>query len=188
MSFKLQIQRPEQVWFSDMTHIGKRESPCYLSLITDAYSKRIMWFNVADNMNIKSSLVALKNVIKLRKEKSLWLIHHSDRRLQYCANEYQKILNKNNIKCSITQHSDPYENTVAERINVILKQEFNIDNFNKELPIMKILVKNVIEIYNQKSLHYSNYMLTPYQMHQQNEIIMRVYKTKNTCNNVLASV
>jgi transposase InsO family protein len=185
---ELQIQRPEQVWVSDITYIGKRENPCYLSLVTDAYSKRIMGFNVADNMNTESSLVALNNAIKLRKDKTLSLIHHSDRGLQYCANEYQKLLHKNNIICSMTQNSDPYENAVAERINGILKQEFNIDKFSKKLPIMKLIVENAIEIYNQKRPHYSNYMLTPNQMHKQNEIVMKTYKTKNTYKNVLASV
>ena len=185
---ELQIQRPEQVWVSDITYIGKRENPCYLSLVTDAYSKKIVGFNVADNMNTESSMVALKNAVKNRKYTSLSLIHHSDRGLQYCANDYQKILNKSNIKCSMTQNSDPYENAVAERINGILKQEFAIDKFNAALPVMKFLVKNAIEIYNEKRPHYSNYMLTPNQMHQQNKIIMRTYKTKNTYKNVLASV
>ena len=185
---ELQIQRPEQVWVSDITYIGKRENPCYLSLVTDAYSKKIMGFNVADNMNTESSLIALKNAIKLRKYKSLSLIHHSDRGLQYCANEYQKLLNKSKIKCSMTQNSDPYENAVAERINGILKQEFNIDKFNTKLEIMKLLVKNAIEIYNKKRPHYSNYMLTPNQMHQQNEIKMRTYKTKNSCKIDFATV
>jgi transposase InsO family protein len=185
---ELQIQRPEQVWVSDITYIGKRENPYYLSLVTDAYSKKIVGFNVADNMNTESSMVALKNAVKNRKYTSLSLIHHSDRGLQYCANDYQKILNKSNIKCNMTQNSDPYENAVAERINGILKQEFAVDKFNAALPVMKFLVKNAIQIYNEKRPHYSNYMLTPNQMHQQNKIIMRTYKTKNTCKNVLASV
>ena len=185
---ELQIQRPEQVWVSDITYIGKRENPCYLSLVTDAYSKKIVGFNVADNMNTESSLIALKNAVRQRKDKSLPLIHHSDRGLQYCANEYQKLLNKSNIKCSMTQNSDPYENAVAERINGILKQEFSIDKYNQELPIMRVLVKNVIDIYNNKRPHYSNYMLTPNQMHQQNKIKMRTYKTKNSCKIDFATV
>ena len=184
----LQINRPEQVWVSDITYIGKRENPCYLSLVTDAYSKKIVGFNVSDNMNTESSVIAMKNALKQRIYKQLPLIHHSDRGLQYCANEYQKILNKNNIKCSMTQNSDPYENAVAERVNGILKQEFNIDKYDEELSIMKILVKEAIEIYNSKRPHYSNYMLTPNQMHLQNEIKMKTYKTKNTCKNVFASV
>ena len=184
----LQIQRPEQVWVSDITYIGKRDKPCYLSLVTDAYSKKIMGFNVSDNLNTQSSLMALKNAVKQRRNKDLSLIHHSDRGLQYCSNEYQSTLIKSNIKCSMTQNSDPYENAVAERINGILKQEFNIDKYNKELPIIETLVKNAIEIYNNKRPHYSNYMLTPNQMHNQSKIKMRTYKTKNTCKNVFASV
>ena len=185
---ELQIQRPEQVWVSDITYIGKRDNPCYLSLVTDAYSKKIVGFNVADNMNTESTLKALKNAIKNKKYENLSLIHHSDRGLQYCANDYQKTLNKSNIKCSMTQNSDPYENAVAERINGILKQEFDIDKFNKTLPIMKIIVKNAIDIYNEKRPHYSNYMLTPNQMHQQDKIVMRTYKRKNTCKKAIASV
>ena len=180
----LEINRPEQVWVSDITYIGKREKPCYLSLITDAYSKKI---NVSDNLNTESSLVALRLAINQRKNKDLALIHHSDRGLQYCANEYQKLLSKNRIKPSMTQNSDPYENAVAERINGILKQEFNIDKYNKDLPIMKQIIKETVDIYNGKRPHYSNHMLTPNQMHQQNKLKIKTYK-KNTCKNVLASV
>lgn len=87
----------------------------------------------------------------------------------------------------MTQNSDPYENAVIERVNGILKQEFNIDKFNKELSLMKILVKDAKEIYNSKRPHYSNYKLTPNQMHLRAKINMRSYK-KNTCKNVFASV
>ena len=184
----LQIDRPEQVWASDITYIGKREKPCYLSLITDVYSKKIVGYNVSDNLNTESSLAALKSAIKQRKNKYTPLIHHSDRGLQYCANDYQKTLKRNNIKPSMTQNSDPYENAVAERVNGILKQEFNIDKFNKDLPIMKQIIKESIEIYNEKRPHYSNYMLTPNQMHNQNKIKMRTYKTKNSIKNVFDAV
>ncbi|WPO76905.1 MULTISPECIES: IS3 family transposase [Flavobacterium] len=184
----LKICRPEQVWVSDITYVGKRENPCYLSLITDAYSKKIMGFYVADNMNTKSSLTALKNAIKQRRDKGKTLIHHSDRGLQYCSDQYQKLLYKNNIRCSMTQNSDPYENAVAERINGILKQEFNIDKFNQQLAVMKILIKDAIEVYNNERPHYSNYMLTPNQMHKQNIVEMRTYKTKTPAKKVLTGV
>lgn len=184
----LEINKPEQVWVSDITYIGKRDKPCYLSLITDAYSKKIVGYNVSDNLNTESSLAALRLAIKQRKNKDLILIHHSDRGLQYCANEYQKVLSKNRIKPSMTQNADPYENAVAERINGILKQEFNIDKYNKDLPIMKQIIKETVEIYNEKRPHYSNHMLTPNQMHQQSTLKMKTYKSKNTCKNVFASV
>jgi putative transposase len=174
----LEINRPEQVWVSDITYIGKREKPCYLSIVTDAYSKQIMGYHVADNLNTESSVKALKMAISKRRNNQLSLIHHSDRGLQYCADDYQKILNKNNIQCSMTQNSDPYENAVAERINGILKQEFMIDKHFQDLNIIQLIVKESIEIYNNQRPHYSNFMLTPMEMHQQNEIKMRTYKIK----------
>ena len=184
----LQINKPEQVWVSDITYIGKREKPCYLSLITDAYSKKIVGYNVSDNLNTQSSLVALKLAVKQRKNKEIPLIHHSDRGLQYCANEYQKLLCKNEIQPSMTQNSDPYENAVAERINGILKQEFYIDKYNKDLPIMKQIIKETVAIYNEKRPHLSNHMLTPNQMHEQSKVVMKTYKTKNSIKNVFDAV
>jgi putative transposase len=183
----LEINRPEQVWVSDITYIGKREKPCYLSIVTDAYSKKIMGHYVADNLNTESSLLALKTAVRQRKNKALPLIHHSDRGLQYCANDYQETLNKNGILCSMTQNSDPYENAVAERINGILKQEFMIDKYNQDLDIMKSVVKEAINTYNKQRPHYSNYMLTPDQMHVQNQIQMRTYK-KNSSKLLLTTV
>lgn len=184
----LEINRPEQVWVSDITYIGKKEKPCYLSIITDAYSKKIMGHYVADNLNTESSLMALKVAVKQRRNQNLTLIHHSDRGLQYCANDYQNVLNKNEILCSMTQNSDPYENAVAERINGILKQEFFIDKYKQNLDIMKSVVKQAINTYNNQRPHYSNYMLTPNQMHMQNQIKMRTYKTKNSSKLLLTTV
>jgi putative transposase len=184
----LEINRPDQVWVSDITYIGKREKPCYVSIVTDAYSKKIMGHYVADNMNTESSVMALKMAIKQRKDKRIPLIHHSDRGLQYCANDYQSVLSENGILPSMTQNSDPYENAVAERINGILKQEFMIDKYNQDLKIMKCIVKEAINTYNQQRPHYSNYMLTPNHMHLQNQIKMRTYKTKNSSKLLLTTV
>lgn len=182
------IDRPEQVWVSDITYIGKREKPCYLSLITDAYSKKIVGHYVANNMNTESSLMALRMAVKSRKDKRLPLTHHSDRGVQYCADEYQKKIDRSNIKCSMTNNGDPYENAVAERVNGILKQEFMIDSYHQDIPTMRKIVKEAIDTYNYDRPHHSNYMLTPHQMHQQNKIIMRTYKTKNSSKEVLTAV
>lgn len=80
----------------------------------------------------------------------------------------------------MTQNSDPYENAVAERVNGILKQEFMIDTYHQDLVTMKKIVKESIEIYNDQRPHYSNHLLTPNQMHNQNAITMKTYKTKNS--------
>jgi putative transposase len=180
--------RPEQVWVSDITYIGKREKPCYLSLVTDAYSKKIMGYYVADNMDTQSSIVALKMAVKNRKYNKVPLIHHSDRGIQYCSNSYQEVLLKNGILCSMTNNGDPYENAVAERVNGILKQEFVIDTYHADLHIMRKIVKEAIDVYNNQRPHYSNHMLTPKQMHDQSSILIKTYKQKNSSKNELTTV
>ena len=183
-----QITKPNQVWVADITYIGNRKNPSYLSLITDAYSKKIVGHYVAENLTTEGSLLALKKAINTTELKELSLIHHSDRGLQYCSDEYQKILEKNNISCSMTQNSDPYENAVAERINGILKQEFNIDKFDVETKIKRKIVEESIEIYNELRPHFSNHYLTPNQMHKQEKLKFKTYKNKNQSKNVFALV
>lgn len=185
---ELDITKPEQVWVSDITYIGKRDKPCYLSLITDAYSKKIMGYDVSDSLSTQGSINALKMAHKNRVYKAESLIHHSDRGIQYCSDEYQHLIKKCNLKCSMTQNSDPYENAVAERINGILKQEFMIDTYNLEISLMRKLVAEIINKYNQIRPHWSNYMLTPNLMHMQKSIKMKTYKTKNRSNPKATSV
>ena len=183
-----QVTKPNQVWVADITYIGNRKNPSYLSLITDAYSKKIVGHHVAENLTTEGSLLALKKAIKNQEPVLKSLIHHSDRGLQYCSDEYQRILEKNNIKCSMTQNSDPYENAVAERINGILKQEFDIDKFDVETKIKRKIVDESIKIYNELRPHFSNHYLTPNQMHKQEKLKIKTYKNKNQSKNVFALV
>ena len=183
-----QITKPNQVWVADITYIGNRANPSYLSLITDAYSKKIVGHHVADNLNTESSLIALRKALKNKKVNLESLIHHSDRGLQYCSNEYQNLLERNSIKCSMTQNSDPYENAVAERINGILKQEFDIDKYDLETKLRRRVVNESIQIYNEIRPHFSNHYLTPNQMHEQEILEMKTYKTKKPEQNVFAQV
>jgi transposase InsO family protein len=175
------VCRPNQVWVSDITYIGKRESPCYLSLVTDAYSKKIVGFEVSQTMCTPHVVKALKMAQKQRKTNEP-LIHHSDRGVQYCAEEYQYYLSKYQLSCSMTENSDPYENAIAERINGILKQEFMIDTYHLDLHLMKQIVAEAIDIYNNDRPHWSNHMLTPNQMHMKSNMNFRTYKTKNSSN------
>lgn len=184
---KMNIYRPEQVWVSDITYVGNRNNPMYLALVTDAYSKKIVGYDVSASLDTAGSCKALKMARKNRKTTDK-LLHHSDRGLQYCSNEYQKILAKNKINCSMTEVYDPYENAVAERINGILKQEFLGNTKGIKLTVMKNLVKDSIKIYNNKRPHYSNYYLTPQQMHQQQKIQMRTYKSKKLNEDILVEL
>jgi len=176
----LEIKRPEQVLVSDITYVGDRENPMYLALVTDAYSKKIMGFDLSNSLGAKGAVAALNMAIKNRIYPNDLLIHHSDRGVQYCCDLYQEVLKKATIKCSMTEKYDPYQNAVAERINGILKQEFIGGIKIKDIELMKLLIEDSIEIYNEERPHYSNYMLTPEQMHLQSEIKMRTYKKQKT--------
>ena len=172
----LEITRPEQVWVADITYVGTRKNPMYLSLVTDAYSKKIMGYDVSNSLELAGALNALTQALKNRKYPERQLIHHSDRGLQYCSNPYQKALNKSNVLCSMTESYDPYANAIAERINGILKQEFiEIVKVDK-LYLMEKLVNQSVNIYNSLRPHLSCEMNTPEYMHKQNKIKRKVYK------------
>lgn len=168
----LEITGPNQVWVSDITYIGSREKPCYLSLITDVYSKKIVGYNVSNSFSLEGASSALKLAIQQNKSKIDGIIHHSDRGLQY----YQKLLKSKAIRCSMTNNGDLYENAIAERVNGILKQEFAIDTYNQELLIMKKIINQVVDIYNNYRPHDSNYLLTPSQMFTTRNQKFKTYK------------
>lgn len=174
----IEINRPEQVFVSDITYLGNRDNPMYLALVTDAYSKKIMGFDVSNSLSVQGAINALNMAVKNRKYQPIQsqrLIHHSDRGLQYCSNGYQEILNKHHIKCSMTEKYDPYQNAIAERINGILKQEFIGSLKINKLEMMRAFIENSIYVYNNYRPHFSNYYLTPKQMHEQVLLPRRKY-------------
>ena len=183
---ELKIKRPEQVWVSDITYIGNRSNPMYLALVTDAYSKKIMGYDVSNTLALSGSLRALKMAVKKRQYPTKKLIHHSDRGFQYCSDDYQDELKTKKIKCSMTETYDPYANAVAERVNGILKQEFLGETSKHSLKVTKEIVRQSIDIYNVKRPHYSCYMNTPEQTHKQQKIKIRTYKSKRLRKNVLS--
>ena len=145
----MKITRPEQVWVSDITYIGLRDNHMYLSLITDAYSKKIMGYDLSSSLSTDGSLRALTMAASNRIYPKCDLIHHSDRGVQYCSDIYQRALEKYKIATSMTESYDPYANAVAERINGVLKQEFLLEQYNYPLDVMKVIIKDIIAIYNE---------------------------------------
>jgi putative transposase len=162
-----------QLWVSDITYwkINTGEH-LYISLITDAYSRKIIGYNVAETMEAIQSVAALQMALA-----TLWgvakpkqLIHHSDRGIQYCSSKYVKLLQDNEIKVSMTESGDPLENAIAERVNGIIKEEYL--NFYETMTLeeaKKQLVKT-IDLYNNDRPHMSISNKTPNQVHQGNNI------------------
>ena len=184
----LEIEKPDAVWVSDITYVGNRINPSYLALITDAYSKRIVGYNLSTSLCMEGSLKALEMAMGNREVRNYPLIHHSDRGLQYCSNDYQKLLKDNDISPSMTEKYDPYENAIAERINGILKQEFDIAKKVKDFSVKEKLIQNAIKTYNHIRPHLSNQMLTPMQMHAQNKLKRKQYKSKKLNNDIIVQL
>lgn len=174
------IHRPEQVWVSDITYIGGRDNHNYLALVTDAYTKQVMGYDISSSLSADGALRALEMAINNRQYNNLSLIHHSDRGVQYCCDIYQERLKESSILTSMTESYDPYANAVAERVNGILKDEFELEKYAKDKVVLHHLVKDSIYIYNNERPHFSCYMMTPEQMHKQNKIKIRTYKNKKS--------
>jgi len=173
----ININRPEQAWVADITYLDTIDNGhLYLHLITDAYSKQIMGYELCNNMNAESTEKALKDALNNRIYRDEELIHHSDRGSQYRSNLYTDRLKNNKIMISMTQNGSPYDNAVAERINGILKDEFGLgDPFTDIKEAMK-QVKQSVFTYNNIRPHMSCSMLTPIQMHKQRSIKIKSYK------------
>jgi putative transposase len=175
---EIKLNEPEQVWVADITYLRTKDKTYYLHLITDAYSKKIVGYCLADNLMACSTLEALRMAVNNRKY-SHNLIHHSDRGLQYCSREYTQYLSESNILISMTQNYDPYENAIAERVNGILKEEFGLFEIFENFANLKKQVDESILFYNQIRVHLSINMLTPNQAHLQNLVKLRGWKKIN---------
>lgn len=160
----MQPKEPNEVYVSDITFVKSKERTHYLSIVTDAFSRKIVGHHLSDDMSSENVVMALKMANKER-SCNTQVIHHSDRGLQYCSWIYQKELAENNMIPSMTDGYDCYQNALAERINGILKQEFLIEKCNtgKEL---KTLIKQSIRSYNNLRPHLSLNMKTPNSVHK----------------------
>jgi putative transposase len=160
----LEITRPNQVWVSDITYIRTVKGFCYLALITNLYSRKIVGYDISDSLELAGCLRALKSAFRKAKPGSK-LIHHSDRGIQYCSKQYVSELTKRKMKISMTEENHCYENAVAERVNGILKDEFYLDQCFVSTSHAKKATKCAINIYNNKRLHLSLGLKTPEQVY-----------------------
>jgi putative transposase len=168
--------RPEQLWVSDITYIRLTNQWGYLSLITDAYSRQIMGHCFRTDMSAQGCADALQMAVVNRSYPFAELMHHSDRGAQYCSAEYVKLLQDNNISISMTENGDPYENALAERMNGIIKGEFNLYESRVGFEATKTLIANSINTYNQQRPHSSCDMLTPDAAHEQTGTLKKTWK------------
>ena len=143
--------RCDQIWVSDITYLRTRKGFCYLALITDVFSRKIVGYDLSDSLELKGCLSALKMACKNKIGSNT--IHHSDRGIQYCSKRYTQTLRKNKIAISMAEAGNCYENALAERVNGILKTELNLDAIFESSKLAKKATKQAVETYNNKRPH-----------------------------------
>lgn len=172
------VTRPEQVWVSDITYIRLTNQWGYLSLITDAYSRKIIGYCFRNDLMAEGCIEALQMALKNRIYNEP-IIHHSDRGSQYCSHQYVNLLNQNTIGISMTENGDPYENALAERVNGIIKTEFNLHGSQLGFEQTYNQIKKSIKVYNEIRPHSSCDYLTPNQAHLQSGNLKKRWKNYN---------
>jgi transposase InsO family protein len=161
----LELNSSGMLWVSDITYIRTEFGFVYLSLITDAYSKKIVGWCLWLDLTSEGALNALKMAVQSESVKKKELIHHSDRGIQYWCNDYVNYLNGCEINISMTENGDPYENAIAERVNGILKTEYGLDQTFKDYLAANEAVKMAVYKYNNKRPHASCDYMTPVEAH-----------------------
>jgi transposase InsO family protein len=171
--------KPNQLWVSDITYLRISGGFLYISLVTDAYSRQIVGYHIAESLAGVETYKALKMAINNEKPAPRQLFHHSDRGVQYCSEEYVKLLTHHHIHISMTEDGDPLENPIAERINGILKEEY-MDHYRiSNSTEAKKYLKLAVHLYNRERPHLSLGMLKPAEVHQYHLSFKPVWKKKS---------
>jgi transposase InsO family protein len=161
------ITQPNQAWLSDLTYIATEAGFVYLALVTDLHSRRIMGFDLSNSLCLEGALRALQMAIKQAAQPLKGLIHHSDHGVQYTSDPYQALLNRHEIRPSMGQIGNCYDNAVAERVNGILKLEYGLDELfvNQQQALLAVI--EAIWLYNHDRPHLSLAYQTPVQVYEQ---------------------
>jgi len=161
---QIQVTRSEQLWVADITYLPTAERAVYLSLVTDAHSRKIVGWHVHASLQTEEVAQAMRMALRGR-QTSQELVHHSDRGIQYCSTHYQELHRRHGIRCSMTDGYDCYQNALAERVNGILKGELLLSR-PADLEQARRMVGESIQIYNAERPHLSLKMQTPDAVHR----------------------
>lgn len=162
---ELEVKGPAEVLVSDITYLRLEKGKfAYLFLVTDLFSRKVLGYHVTQDLSHYSACIALERAVG-QLERSAGVIHHSDRGCQYCCHEYLKRLAQYGMRSSMTDDDHCYQNAVAERVNGILKDEFNLDAVFRTFDDLRATVDKAICVYNTKRLHFSLELRTPEQVY-----------------------
>ena len=174
----LTVTCAEQLWVSDITYVRTLQGFSYLSLITDAYSRKIVGYTMFQTLSAAGPLKALKMALSQRRRTVPFiLIHHSDRGIQYCSAEYIMILREDKIAISMTQSGSPYDNALAERVNGTIKNDFFPKMIYRNHEEAEKALNSKIKTYNDIRPHDSLDYMTPAMAHEISGPIRKKWKT-----------
>jgi putative transposase len=156
---------PHQAWVCDITYMRIKTGFVYLFLITDAFSRKIVGWELSNSLGLEGALKSLGMAIKQCPD-TKGLIHHSDRGFQYCSHEYIRILKAKGVRISMSEAGNCYENAMAERVNGILKQEYGLDETYSTVQEARKVAKEGIQAYNEQRPHWSIALQTPAKVHE----------------------
>lgn len=157
-------ERPDHVWVADITYLPVQHGEAYISLVTDAFSRKIVGYHVHDNLKTESVVQAFRKALRQRQGQEE-LIHHSDRGIQYCSAQYQAVHKRYGVRCSMTDGYDCYQNALAERVNGIIKNEYLLLK-PRDLSEAKEMVRESVAQYNSRRPHLSLKYKTPDEVHR----------------------
>ena len=174
---EMKLTQAGSLWVSDITYLRQVSGFSYLSIITDAYSHKIVGYKLHPTLQAEGAIDALIMASKDVK-KTANLIHHSDRGIQYCCSEYVRMTDHFGIQLSMTQKGDPYENAIAERVNGILKYEHGLKETFSGYKQAQQAVDEAVKKYNEIRIHDSCGRLTPVMAHEQKGVLKKYWKPK----------
>lgn len=163
----LEVTRVDQVWVADITYLRHRGGFAYLSLLTDVGSRKIVGWAVGETLETRWSVEALAMALKGAGGPVAGLIHHSDRGVQYCSDDYVNGLKREKIAISMAETGNPYENALAERVNGILKDEFLLDRTMEDAAQARRAAREAIRTYNERRPHRSIGLMKPAEKYRQ---------------------
>lgn len=161
----MRLDKPNKAWVSDITYVRTRGGFCYLSLLTDRYSRKVVGWQLSRSLSIEGSLQALKGALSGCRDTE-GLVHHSDRGVQYCCADYVALLREHKMRISMTEENHCYENALAERVNGILKDEYLLDATFIDYEHARRACAEAIKLYNTRRPHWALNFKTPEAVHQ----------------------
>lgn len=162
----MNIDGPNQAWVSDITYIRTDEGFLYLSLITDAWSRKIVGYHAGDTLETEGCLRALEKATQKLID-GLFPVHHSDRGCQYCSHVYTGKLREYGLKISMTEELHCYENAKAERVNGTLKREYSLGGTFRTKEQAVKAVDQAVYLYNTRRPHLALKYKTPAAAHEE---------------------